>query len=194
MPRDGADAKRRLRSALSERRRRVSPLDAALAATVLASAALEEPRVRRAGRVVLYAACEGEIPTRALFDGLGALRIERLLPRVEPRGIVWVRVTEWEALVPGGFGILEPIGAGEALGAADVVFVPGVGFDRNGSRLGRGGGHYDQALPAGAGSPWLVGVGYSFQWLAEVPCDSRDRHMDAIVTEHGWVWRSQGVR
>jgi 5-formyltetrahydrofolate cyclo-ligase len=194
LPRDGADAKRRLRCALAERRRRVSQHDAEQAAAVLASAALEEPRVRRAGRVVLYAACDGELPTRALFDGLGALRIERLLPRLEPRGIAWARVTEWETLVPGGFGILEPIGAGKALGTDDVVFVPGVGFDRNGGRLGRGGGHYDRALPAGAGSPWLVGVGYSFQWVAEVPCDSRDRRMDAIVTEHGWVWRSPGVR
>jgi 5-formyltetrahydrofolate cyclo-ligase len=194
LPRDGADAKRRLRSALAERRRRVSPHDAAQAAAVLASAALEEPRVQRAGRVALYAACEGELPTRALFDRLGALRIERLFPRVEPRGLAWARVTEWEALVPGRFGILEPIGAGETLGAADVVFVPGFGFDRNGGRLGRGGGHYDQAVPTSAGCPWLVGVGYSFQWVAEVPCDSRDRRMDAIVTEHGWVWRSPGVR
>jgi 5-formyltetrahydrofolate cyclo-ligase len=75
----------------------------------------------------------------------------------------------------------------------DVVLLPGVAFDRNGWRLGRGGGHYDRAFPPGAESPWLVGVGYSFQWLAEVPHDSRDRRVDAIVTEHGWVWRARGT-
>ena len=176
---------------LTERRRRVSPDDAARAGAALAAAALEEPRVRRAARVALYAPSDGEFPTRALFDALGSLPIARLLPRIEGGTLVWARAPEWEALAPGAFGILEPTTAPEALRASDVVFVPGVAFDRNGGRLGRGGGHYDRAFPPGAEAPWLVGVGYSFQWVAEIPRDSRDRCVDAIVTEHGWVWRSR---
>jgi 5-formyltetrahydrofolate cyclo-ligase len=65
-------------------------------------------------------------------------------------------------------------------------------FDRSGWRLGRGGGHYDRAFSESPGDPWLVGVGYAFQWIAEVPHDSRDRRVDAIVTENGWVWRARG--
>jgi 5-formyltetrahydrofolate cyclo-ligase len=191
LPREGADAKRRLRSALAERRRRVPPRDAAQAAAALAAAALEEPRVRCAARIGLYAASDGEIPTRALFEALGSLGIARVFPRIENDAIAWARASEWEALAPAGFGILEPSTAREPLHASDVVFVPGVAFDRSGGRLGRGGGHYDRAFPAGAECPWLVGVGYSFQWIAEVPRDSRDRRVDAIVTEHGWVWRSR---
>lgn len=191
MPRDGADAKRQLREALAERRRRVSPEDAAQAAAAIASAALEEPRVRSAARVALYAAFDGELPTRALFEALGSLRVARLFPRSEGGGIAWARASDWEALTPGAFGIPEPSAAPEALHSSDVVFVPGIAFDRNGRRLGRGGGHYDRAFPPGAEGPWLVGVGYSFQWVAEIPHDSRDRRVDAIVTEHGWVWRSR---
>jgi 5-formyltetrahydrofolate cyclo-ligase len=191
LPGGAADAKRRLRSALAERRRRVSPHDAAQAAAALASTALEEPRVRRAARVALYAASDGELPTRALFEALGSLPIARLFPRIEDGTMVWASVSEWDALAPGAFAILEPTGAPEALSAADVAFVPGLAFDRSGGRLGRGGGHYDRAFARGAEIPWLVGVGYSFQWVAEIPRDSRDRCVDAIVTEHGWVWRSR---
>jgi 5-formyltetrahydrofolate cyclo-ligase len=105
-------------------------------------------------------------------------------------------VDDWDALAPGRFGVLEPLDSDtERLSPADVVIVPGVAFDRSGWRLGRGGGHYDRAFPSGAPSPWLVGVGYSFQWIAEVPHDdSRDRRVDAIVTEHGWVWRARGSK
>jgi 5-formyltetrahydrofolate cyclo-ligase len=191
LPRDGADAKRRLRIALAERRRRVPPVEAARAGAALATAALEEPRVRRAARVALYAASDGELPTGALFEALGSLSIERMLPRVEGGALAWGAVRDWDALASGAFGILEPRSEAVALRADDVVFVPGVAFDRSGGRLGRGGGHYDRAFPSGSDSPWLVGVGYSFQWLAELPCDSRDRRMDAIVTEHGWIWRSR---
>jgi 5-formyltetrahydrofolate cyclo-ligase len=191
---DGADAKRRLRSTLATRRGRVSPRDATAAAISLADAVLEEPRIRRAERVALYAALDGEIPTRALFDALQSLPIVRLLPRFERAAIVWGRAEDWDALTTGRFGILEPVDRGEeVLTPNDVVLLPGVAFDRNGWRLGRGGGHYDREFPPGAESPWLVGVGYSFQWLAEVPHDSRDRRVDAIVTENGWVWRARGT-
>ena len=191
MPRDGADAKRRLREALAERRRRVPPHEAAQAASAIASAALEEPRLRRAARVALYAAFDGELPTRALFEALGSLGVERLFPRIEGGGLAWARASQWEELRPGAFGIPEPSAPPEVLRPGDVVFVPGIAFDRKGGRLGRGGGHYDRAFPPGVEAPWLVGVGYSFQWIAEIPHDSRDRRVDAIVTEHGWVWRSR---
>lgn len=184
------DAKSRLRSALAERRRRVPPGAAEAAAAAVAAAALAEPRVRRAPRVALYAASGGEVPSRALFEALGSLSAVRLLPRLDAGAIAWARADDWDALEPGRFGVLEPVSSpSEALTADDVVLVPGLAFDRCGWRLGRGGGHYDRAFPPGSYGPWLVGIGYSFQWVAEVPHGSRDRRVDAIVTEHGWVWR-----
>jgi 5-formyltetrahydrofolate cyclo-ligase len=192
---DGADAKRRLRSTLGARRSRVSPREAAAAASALVDAVLEEPRIRRARRVALYAASDHELPTRSLFEALGSLSIARLLPRFDGAVISWGGAEDWDALTAGRFGILEPPSdpAVAGLTANDVVLLPGVAFDRSGWRLGRGGGHYDRSFPPGTESPWLVGVGYSFQWLAELPHDSRDRRVDAIVTENGWVWRARGT-
>src|SRR5262245_65148100 len=115
------------------------------------------------------------MPTRVLFERLRARSIATLLPRLDGAAIAWTRAEEWHALAPGRLGILEPVDPGTiALTARDVVLLPGLAFDRNGWRLGRGGGHYDRAFPPGTESPWLVGVGYTFQWLAELPHDSRD--------------------
>jgi 5-formyltetrahydrofolate cyclo-ligase len=191
---DIAAAKRRLRSVFAERRSRVLPHDAERAARALASAVIEDQRVRRARRIALYAASAGEIPTRALFEALRSINVVRLLPRLEKEGIAWARVDDWSELSPGRFGVPSPSSprVPERLNRGDVVLLPGMAFDRNGWRLGRGGGHYDRALPESTGDPWLVGVGFSFQWIADVPHDSRDRRVDAIVTEHGWVWRARG--
>jgi 5-formyltetrahydrofolate cyclo-ligase len=191
---DGAAGKKRLRSLLAQRRNRVSAREAELDGHAVAAALLEERRVRGAERVALYAACGGELPTRMIFDALGANGAVRLLPRIEHRGIAWVRVDDWDELVAGPYGIPSPHSAPipHGLNGGDVVLMPGLAFDRTGWRLGRGGGHYDRAFPGSDDDPWLVGIGYGFQWIAEVPHDSRDRRVDAIVTEHGWVWRARG--
>ena len=79
-----------------------------------------------------------------------------------------------------------PSGAAVRPAAGDVVVVPGVAFDRAGGRLGRGRGYYDRAFPVGeADAPRLVGFAYAVQLVEHVPCDSRDRRVDAIVTEEG---------
>jgi 5-formyltetrahydrofolate cyclo-ligase len=187
-------AKQRLRSVLAERRSLVSPREAEQAGRALAAAVVEEERVRAAIRVALYAASAGEVPTRMVFEALGSIRVVRLFPRLESGEIVWARVEDWDELAAGRYGVPSPgsppIPGG--LNRGDVVLLPGVAFDRFGWRLGRGGGHYDRAFPGSDDDPWLVGVAYAFQWILDVPHDSRDRRVDAIVTEHGWVWRARG--
>lgn len=87
------------------------------------------------------------------------------------------------------FGIIEP--EGPALASPrllDVVFLPLVGFDRHGVRLGMGGGYYDRAfgfrrLRACWHSPLLVGLGFAVQ---EVPCIAPAAHdvpLDLVITE-----------
>jgi 5-formyltetrahydrofolate cyclo-ligase len=70
----------------------------------------------------------------------------------------------------------------------DVVVVPGVAFDRAGHRLGRGGGFYDRAFANACPGPLRIGAAYMFQICSEVPHGSRDRSVDAIVTECGMLW------
>ena len=108
--------------------------------------------------------------------------------------MVWARAEDWDELTLDRFGIPSPGSPSieDGLNRRDVVLAPGLAFDRAGWRLGRGGGHYDRAFPGSGDDPWLVGVGYAFQWITDVPHDSRDRRVDAIVTEHGWVWRARG--
>jgi 5-formyltetrahydrofolate cyclo-ligase len=191
-----SQAKRALRLRLGARRRSVPPAQAAAAAAACAEHLLAVAGIRGALRLALYAALPDELPTRPLFEALGELGIPRLLPRVGADGALgFAAVERWEDLAPGRYGVPEPPphAAELRLGAGDWVLVPGLAFDAAGWRLGRGGGHYDRALAGWAG-PRVVGLGYAFQLVEQVPRDSHDRPVDAIVTERGWCWaRREGA-
>jgi 5-formyltetrahydrofolate cyclo-ligase len=61
------------------------------------------------------------------------------------------------------------------------LFVPGVGFDLNGARLGRGKGFYDRYLEEHM--VMTIGLAWSEQVKEKIPMESHDSHMDFIITE-----------
>jgi 5-formyltetrahydrofolate cyclo-ligase len=91
-------------------------------------------------------------------------------------------------LVRGPHGTREPPPESDML-RPDLVLVPLLAFDRQGRRLGRGGGYYDRTLAAlRAGGPVLaVGFAYAAQEIASVPAEAHDSHLDWIVTETGAI-------
>lgn len=63
----------------------------------------------------------------------------------------------------------------------DLIILPGVGFDKQGNRLGQGGGYYDRFLATGHKQSVLVAVAYDFQLVEKVPTNRRDKKMDYII-------------
>jgi 5-formyltetrahydrofolate cyclo-ligase len=191
-----AEEKRRLRREIGARRREVAPDEAEAAGRAAAERLLSEPRLAGSSRVALYAALPDELPTRPLFEALAARGVPRLAPRTLAEGrLAFAPVERWEDLVVGRFGVLEPpAGAAAArLDPGDLVVVPGLAFDAAGHRLGWGAGYYDRAFPTASGEPGragprLVGFAYELQLVDRVPHDSRDRGMDAIVSERRTLW------
>ena len=90
-----------------------------------------------------------------------------------------------EPLIEGNFGIPVPAEDAEILTPVLLV-VPMLAFDRQGYRLGYGGGFYDRTLAAlRASNPATVAVGLAFagQEVEQVPHDDNDQRLDWIVTE-----------
>lgn len=87
--------------------------------------------------------------------------------------------------VLGKYGIPEPIENIRFFEPDDlknpVWFIPGVAFDRDGNRLGRGGGYYDRFLSRVNG--YYVAVAYDWQLIDEVPSEKHDAKIDALVTD-----------
>jgi 5-formyltetrahydrofolate cyclo-ligase len=153
---------------------------------------LELPETRAARLVALYASIGAELDTRALIAELIRLKGAVALPRArrDPWRLDFHRVTEF----PTGFlrgvqGIHEPDPAhcGQRLATAelDLILVPGLLFDRQGYRIGYGGGYYDWLL-AEPGRPRGIGLAFSAQLVPPdqpLPLDPWDRPVDALATE-----------
>ena len=186
------EAKARLRAAMRARRAGLDPKDAAAAGEAVARRLESLPVIAVARRVAAYRAVRGELPLDALLEG--GRRAVFTLPRVVGEDLEFVAWSEGLTFAPGAFGIPEPVGGDPvAFADHDAVLVPLTAFDQLGHRLGQGGGFYDRAmasLPPAAGGekrPAIVGVGYSFQQVDEVPVEPWDLPLDAVVTDVGIV-------
>jgi len=96
----------------------------------------------------------------------------------------FVRLEVSDEMRPGRYGILEPTGD-EKLSIEEglAVFVPGLAFDLQGNRLGRGQGWYDRVFALLARQARLIALAYEFQIVDEIPTDSWDRKVHHIITE-----------
>ena len=78
------------------------------------------------------------------------------------------------------FSILEPIGeVFDDIENIDLILVPGIGFDNNGNRVGRGKGYYDKLL--NNSKAIKVGVCFPFQVFDSIPMEGLDIKMDYII-------------
>ena len=143
------------------------------------------PEWESAQRIALYHSCDGEIGTDVIAQRCHAKGVQVFLPVMGPdRSIVFSQWSPNDKLVRNSFGIFEP-----AMGAPlcpatdlDIIFLPLVGWDRSGGRLGMGAGYYDRVL-ADITAPLLVGLGHAIQEVDKVPLDVWDITLDYIITD-----------
>lgn len=191
---DPAAAKAALRRELRPRAQRVPAAERAVASAAAARILAARPEWTRAERVLVYAPLADELDfaelaaARARADGSGTGWVA--LPRFDPvRGEYGAaRVRDWEQdLVPGAFGIREPAPhcPGVPLNQLDFALVPGLGFDREGRRLGRGRGFYDRMLASFRGT--ACGVAMDWQVVAAIPTGPHDQVVNCILTPTRWL-------
>ena len=108
-----------------------------------------------------------------------------LYPRIEEDKMVFAPVDTKNPLVLGYFSILESQ-TPAFKGKIDLIFVPGLMFGINGSRLGRGKGYYDRFLANM--DAVKIGVCFEHNLRDELPEEPHDIRMDGILTEKQFIW------
>jgi 5-formyltetrahydrofolate cyclo-ligase len=186
-------ARRSLRAGLVARRRAVSPGERAHASRLVAENVERFLHLKSHWRIAAYAALPWELDAGPLIERARGRGCRIYLPRIDrPRSSRAMRFLELRGpLKRNRLGIDEPDDT-PALGARwlDMVFLPLVGFDRFGLRLGTGGGFYDRAFAFRHArkswhAPRLIGLAYAFQEVERITPAAHDVPLDAVITEKG---------
>ncbi len=181
------DEKKKLRTFLCSRRRSLSPVEVTEKSRLIAERLHTFAPFQQARTLVLYSADENEVQTEAVWQEAVTHGKAVYYPRItaDRANLEFVRRYTGDRLIPSLFGILTPPGEDllSGLRETDVVLTPGVGFDRQGHRLGRGKGYYDRAFRGVLSSGLRVALAYEFQIVPYIPAGPDDEGMQYIVTE-----------
>ena len=169
--------------------------DARRASDLIQARVLAEPEYVAADAVFLYMPFGNEISTEAILDRCRLDEKRVFLPAFAD-GEYWVaEYLRGDRLVEGHYGILEPECKAESeLPERLLIVLPGLAFDRQCHRLGRGGGYYDRILQrlSLAGIDIVnIGLTYDCTLYEALPVGSLDFDVDIVVTEKESV-RSAG--
>ena len=143
----------------------------------------KHPRFIASKTILMYYSLDDEVQTHDFVEKWYQIK-KILLPVVQGDVLVLRHYTGKECLCAGSFHIEEPGGENYTnYEEIELGIIPGVSFDRQGNRLGRGKGYYDKLLPLLPS--YNIGICYQFQAREEIPSESFDRKMDEVWTEEG---------
>lgn len=137
---------------------------------------------RDAATVMIYWSVRGEVNTHD-FIRKWAGKKRLVLPSVDGETMNLKIFEGSDALIAGDlYGIPEPDGPlFKDHKSIDLIVVPGVAFDRNNNRMGRGKAYYDRFLSSVIAKK--IGVCFRFQMFDEIPADENDIRMDMVITD-----------
>ncbi len=187
--------KSQLRKTLRAKRRALPPNMQQQTARAVAETALSETHFSLGGHIALFMSADGEVDTAPLLEGLLARGKYCYLPVLveETTSLLFRQLVPGQAFLTNFFGLKEPdtrapLIAPERL---DTVFMPLVGFDITGNRLGMGKGYYDRTFAfmreKDATGPILIGLAHECQRVETLEAADWDVPLGGILTGQGFT-------
>lgn len=187
---DIQEQKKEIRRKIRTLKREQSTYDKESASSIIANKVLKLEEVASSRTILLYHSLPDEVMTHYLINYLysregGCKRI--VLPIVEGEYLALKEYNPKE-LECGYRNIMEPSG-GKSVDPSEIelAVIPGVAFDSDCNRMGRGKGFYDKLLPYLECSK--IGLGYDFQMVEKIPCCQHDIPLDMVITESAFYCR-----
>ena len=150
----------------------------------------ENEHLQDAHTILMYYSLPDEVHTHAYIDQLVKQGKKVLLPVVvDDKHMILKEYTGTHDLQEGAFHIMEPIGKlypEDRYSDIELGVIPGMSFDKQGNRLGRGKGYYDRFLRQAAGM-YKIGICFGFQlWEGDpsqpfIPTEETDIQMDEVI-------------
>ncbi len=180
-----------LRHELKKRLVKISPEDRIARSKRICRQVIETDTFGNASVVMMFLSLPHEVDTTPMILYAWQQGKTVAVPKVswEQRHMIPVELTSLETgLKTDTAGLRNPTnGTPVPFEEIDLVIMPGLGFDRNGNRLGRGGSFYDNFFIHNEITAARWGTAFSEQICDEVPHDDQDVPVDAVVTEDEFI-------
>lgn len=181
--------KEELRARFRELERQRSPEQVASASRAVCEALSNLPLFRQARCIGAYLSLPTEIGTGEILEAAWRQGATVCVPYFRPESGDYglSRLDRDSPLREGRWHLREPEHP-EPMDPPqlDLILVPGVAFDRQGGRLGHGGGHYDRLLVRVA-RPLRLGLAFQDQVVDHLPEEDHDQGVQAILTDQGLI-------
>lgn len=166
-----------IRAKIKELKKQLSSAQITTDCSIISSIIEKSLWFKQARNILTYYSLPDEIQTIQSISNWSKYK-NIYLPKVNGFDLEIIKYNK--SLNLGAFNIYEPIGPTENINTIDLIIVPGIAFDKQGNRLGRGKGYYDRLLSKS--SSLKIGIGYDFQIFDRIATESHDIPMDAIIT------------
>ena len=178
--------KKELRRYIREQKRHFTPQQLGEMSLGIMSSLLSHSQIQKADTILMYHSLPDEVDTHSALGQLLAMGKKVLLPKVVSETEMTIHeYTGRDSLQPSEpYGILEPTTPELSIVNCQlsiVIVVPGMAFDRQGHRLGRGKGYYDRFLSR-IPNIYKIGVCFPFQLIDKVPFEPTDILVDEVLT------------
>jgi len=182
-------SKHTLRQRMIEKRQKTSSNEIATKSEQIKRRLFELDAFKKSKTVMFYVGKEDEVQTKDMV--LESMKIGKIVSvpyiRHENREMHASLLKNFDRdLTKGEYGILSPKKESYRpinTSSLDLIVVPGVCFDINGNRIGRGGGYYDRFLKSVSKKTILIGLAFDSQVIKDTPHDEKDVPVDIVITE-----------
>ena len=182
--------KESIREEIKNKREKLSREDVEDKSKLVKEKLFSLPEFQVAKTIAFYVALKksNEVETEGMIKEALAMGKQVLVPiadLIENR-IILSEIKNWDDLVPGSFGILEPLPEVRKIypyEAVRLAIVPGVAFDLEGHRIGYGFGYYDKFLSSLTRYQTKIGLAFEFQVVEKLPNEEHDIRVGKVITE-----------
>ncbi|MCJ8737550.1 hypothetical protein PDJAM_G00025250 [Pangasius djambal] len=191
-------AKQALRKEIKKRLAALSDEEKLRQSHIVSQKLFEHPNYRSSRRVAVFLSMHDEVRTEAILRHLFSSGKICFIPRYQSDSnhmdmLQLNSVEDMNSLPVTSWNIRQPADNDtqreEALttGGLDLILMPGLGFDKNGNRLGRGKGFYDlylqRCMRHPKGKPYTIALAFKEQLCEQVPVDDSDILIDEVLYE-----------
>ncbi|MBC8470569.1 MAG: 5-formyltetrahydrofolate cyclo-ligase [Planctomycetes bacterium] len=145
------------------------------------------PQFQSASTVMMFLSLPHEVDTSEAILNAWQLGKDVAVPKVswQQKHMIAVQINSLETgISTEASGLRNPIArVPVAFEEIDLVVTPGLGFDKNGNRLGRGGSYYDRFFANTELKASRCGFGFTEQLVEKIPVEEHDEPVDIVVTE-----------